>query len=34
MATVRWLTWKLELTVNDLLPVLSLIDTQYRKQND
>jgi hypothetical protein len=34
MATVRWLTWKLELTVNDLLPVLSLIDTQDRKQKD
>jgi hypothetical protein len=34
MATVCWLTWKLELTVNDLLPVLSLIDTQDRKQKD
>jgi hypothetical protein len=34
MATVLWLTWKLELTVNDLLPVLSLIDTQDRKQKD
>ena len=34
MATVRWLTWKLKSTVNDLLPVPSLIDTQDRKQKD
>jgi hypothetical protein len=34
MATVRWLTWKLDLSVNDLRPVLSLIDTQDRKQKD
>ena len=34
MATVRWMTWKFEMTVNDLRPVLSLIDTQDRKQKD
>jgi hypothetical protein len=34
MATVHWLAWKLELTVNDLLQVLSLIDTQDGKQKD
>ncbi len=34
MATIRWSTWKLELTVNDLLPILSLIDTQDRKKNN
>jgi hypothetical protein len=34
MATVRWLTWKFETTVNDLLPVLSLIDTQDRNKRD
>ena len=34
MATVRWLTWKGvdEIPVNDLHPILSLIDNQYRKQ--
>ena len=31
MATIRWSTWKLELTVNDLLPILSLIDSHNRK---
>ncbi len=32
MATVGWLTWKFEMPVNDLRPVLSLINKQDRKQ--
>jgi hypothetical protein len=36
MATVRWLTWKGvdEIPVNDLRPILSLIDKQDRNQKD
>ena len=34
MATVRGLTWKFEIPVNDLRPVLSLIDKQGRKHKD
>jgi len=36
MATVRWLTWKGvdEIPVNELRPILSLIDKQDRKQKD
>jgi hypothetical protein len=36
MATVRWLTWKGvdEIQVNDLHPILSLIDKQERRQTD
>jgi hypothetical protein len=36
MATVRWLTWKGvdEIPVNDLRPILALIDKQDRKQKD
>ncbi len=34
MANVRGLTWKFEMPVNDLRPVLSLIDKQGRKQKD
>ncbi len=32
MATVRWLTWKFEIPVDDLRPILSLIDKQDRNQ--
>ena len=34
MATVCWFTWKFEIPVNDLRPILSLIDKQDRKQKD
>jgi hypothetical protein len=36
MATVRWLTWKSvdEIQVNNLRPILSLIDKQERRQPD
>ena len=36
MATIRWLTWKdnYKIQVNDLHPILSLIDKQDRKQTD
>ena len=36
MATVRWLTWKSadEIQVNNLRPILSLIDKQERRKTD
>ena len=34
MGTVRWFTWKFEIPVNELCPVLSLIYKQDRKQKD
>ncbi len=34
MATVRWLTWKFDITVTTLPPFLSLIDTQDSEQKD
>ena len=34
IATVCWLTWEFEITVANLPPLLSLIDTQDREKKD